>query len=330
MIETPVTLPMLNMLSSDIQGLLNKYLLQHLMSTYIQNNELTPPSKNTETPNTVFPSLLSPLSINQLILRQRKDLYVPIPRYVHQADCGKKDTENDRRDSISTTKEEVVMPATKSDSEPNMNADRNYQSQTRRAKLRKRTREELRKIKMDLTFDNETGELATRCDVVYKTILRDFRRFFLEEYKIFKQNLKKESDLVDCLFSFTCNLYPNKSVKDCKEISLDLGCLLFPKEMVRDSKAIKEKQTFANLGEHIDEIKSEMLKIHGFLYKFSIDKIEECFLNLSLCELFLTYISKSKDDRINANATMKKNRSIYIKARKILEDKASNSLSLEL
>jgi hypothetical protein len=181
---------------------------------------------------------------------------------------------------------------------------------------------------MELTFDNETGELATRCDVVYKTILRDFRRFFLDEYKIKRQQMKNEKDLGACLMTLSRELFPLKSEAECKTISIDLGCLLFPKELTKNAGMLKEIQRTNHFGyETCESNIFEIMRIHGFLYKFSIDKIEECFQNSSLCELFLLYVTQTRDDRIASNPTMSKNSQIYLKARNILEEKAAEAFA---
>lgn len=201
------------------------------------------------------------------------------------------------------------------------------QTPSRRRVFMQKSKQQLRKIKMDLAFENETGELSTRCDVVYKTILRDFRRFFLDNFKIFKMNQDQSVTLVEALFQFTLSLFSEKSLRDCKEISLDLGCLLFPKEMIKEKDAMADIERTNHFGVERDENKNEIMRIHGFLYKFSIDKIEECFQNTSLCILFLNYVDSARESRIRSNPTMSKNSSTYLKARTILEDKAVKSLS---
>lgn len=262
-----------------------------------------------------------------MALSQRKNFYIPVPRYASSTKDASEGSKS-RTSSFSTTKEETSPPVkvvpSKGKKKP-IQAARSLRY-TNRFGATKKTKQEIRKLKMDMAFDNETGLLATRCDVVYKTILRDFRRYFLDEYKAFKSICKQDWGSTQSLVRFTSKIYPEKSVKEVKELSLDLGCLLFPKELVKDQKALKEIQKVGTFGEEIETIQFEIMRIHGFLYKFSIDKIEECFQNISLCELFLTYVEATRETRIGLNPTMKKNSSIYLKARKILEDKASGSL----
>jgi hypothetical protein len=269
------------------------------------------------------------LTLNASAEQKRRQLVVPVPRYVHVEEPQAKPQIRERSESISTARDECT-PA-------NTNMTNNWSPQksvesseasTRHAKKERVSKEKLKLIKMDLAFDNESGELATRCDVVYKTILRDFRRFFLDSFKQRKHQSEQKLDLSDSLLQFTLRLFPNKSVKECKVISIDLGCLLFPKEMTKDSKVIREIERTNHFGLDADDATTEIMRIHGFLYKFSIDKIEECFQNPSLCLLFQLYVDQTRSDRISSNPTMSKNASIYLKARRILEEKASKPLSL--
>ena len=130
----------------------------------------------------------------------------------------------------------------------------------------------------------------------------------------------------DTLLKYVMKIFSNKSVDACKTISLDLGCLLFPKEMAKDRSVVREIERRNHFDCLKQDIEAQILKIHGFLYKFSIDKIQECFKNRSLCQLFELYVNVTGDNRISANVTMGKNTSVYLKARSILLEKASHGL----
>lgn len=144
---------------------------------------------------------------------------------------------------------------------------------------------------------------------------------------MFKAHNFTDPTLSESIFQFTSSVYPEKSPSECKGISLDLGSLLFPKEIVKDSNFLQVIQEFGTFGDEIETIKAEIMKIHGFLYKFSIDKIEECFQNIFLSQLFITYITKASKERMDENPTMKRNSSVYLKAMKILENRASECFS---
>ena len=267
------------------------------------------------------------LTLNALSSQPKNNLYVPIPRYSDSYQSHEKDDDRDRSGSFTTTKDlGNLTSSVESRMTSPQKSDGENQAPPRRHKSVKKSKQQLRKIKMDLAFENETGELSTRCDVVYKTILRDFRRFFLDNFKNFKLNQSQSTSIADALLQFTISLFSGKSLRECKEISIDLGCLLFPKEMTKEKEVMTEIERTNHFGVEKEENKNEIMRIHGFLYKFSIDKIEECFQNISLCILFLNYTDSTREDRIRSNPTMSKNSDTYLKARAILEDKAAKSL----
>lgn len=313
---------MMSMLATDMHDILSRYILDCLMWNI----------KNSSQPQTKDMYIRSEflgtkLTLKELALQKRSHVIAPIPIYPSSEESSIKDDNRDRSESFSTARDENTLANTVKGGlvSPKKLSDLD-ESPKRAAKAARKSKEELKKIKMELAFDNETGELATRCDVVYKTILRDCRRFFLDNFKLFKQKNSNGSDMSDNLFRFIMGLFPNKSVRACKSLSIDLGCLLFPKEMTKDSIFLSEIVKTDHFGKDVSSF-DEIMRIHGFLYKFSIDKIQECFENNSLCQLFLYYVKETRDDRISENPTMNRNASIYIKARNILEEKALASLS---
>lgn len=80
-----------------------------------------------------------------------------------------------------------------------------------------------------------------------------------------------------------------------------------------------------HFGDKGKDTKNKIMQIHGFLYKFSIDKIEECFKNTSISSLFIYYVKEGKE-RISSNVTMSKYSAVYTKARKILLKKAKDAI----
>jgi len=266
------------------------------------------------------------LSLNELVRRKRLTIATPIPRYSVDSSSQETPSERERHDSFTIAKEEVAPEQQKLEVETSpVKRLEPEENKTKTEKTVKKLKSKSKDFIAELAFDNEKGELATRCDVVYKTLLRDFRRFFLDSYKASKAEDDHDSDLSSSLLRYTTSIFPEVSADAAKTLSLDLGCLLFPKEM-RENKIIVGDLTSRNhFSEASEDLDAEIMKIHSYLYKFSIDKIEECFKNSSLCQLFLFY-TKAGKDRILENITMKKNHSVYLKARGILEGKAIKSL----
>jgi len=316
---------MINLLNIDMQEMLRKYILEWLVQKYTMGrlgNGFLTNQINSEVNNAVLP-------LNELIKQRRQNIIVPIPVYGSQKLTEPVDDSRDRIESISTAKDEQTPRShvRESPMSPTKVVENELTPEKPKTN-KKKSKDKLKLIKMDLAFENEGGDLATRWDVVYKTILRDFRRYFLDGYKAFNSTYKERHGMEDSLLKYAIKLFPNMSVDQWKTISLDLGSLLFPKETAKDSHILKEMERRNHFGWEKSDIVNQIMKIHGFLYKFSIDKIEECFQNFSLCQLFDLYAKETGIERISSNSTMSRNASIYLKARKILMSKASKTISL--
>ena len=316
-----VNLQMLSMLNSDLKQMLDKYILDTFLLKFTSTSGI-----NELLTNQICPDLNSvSLSLNSLALQRRKNLIAPIPVYPSYPELEPKSVSRDRTESVSTAKDEVILKTPKK-AKTSPKAVENFSTPTKRKSVKK-SKDKLKLIRMNLAFDNEGGDLSTRCDVVYKTILRDFRRFFLDGFKAFSNSVQEKHGIEDTLFRFVIQLLPNYSVNQCKTISLDLGCLLFPKELAKEKHVVAEMERRKHFNCKSNQIEDQIFRIHGFLYKFSIDKIEECFQNNSLCQLFEFYVNQTGDERISSNVTMSKNASIYLKARQILMNKVASKLN---
>lgn len=320
-LQSMLNLSNMESIANSMDEMLSKFVLECLIYTILNI------SPDFSTKQIINSSSSQGLTLNQLALQRRSNLLVPKARYPDSCSSPKAEDNRIRLESMSTSREEASPFVTDHLEMSPLSLSKPSPIGSQRRQKRK-SRHQQKIDKTVLTFDNETGELATRCDVVYKTILRDFRRFFLDEYKIKKQQGQNGRDLGASLMSFTETLFPRKSEAECKAISIDLGCLLFPKEIIKNAEILREIERTNHFGVETCENKIfEIMRIHGFLYKFSIDKIEECFENNSLCELFLFYVTQTREDRISSNPTMNKNGQIYLKARDILEEKAAKGLA---
>ena len=255
-------------------------------------------------------------------------IFAPVARY---ANCDlDKNTAKSKVSSLELNSSKPQSPKIEEDEESLKYVQVNQEIdgvEVSKAENFKSTKSKLKNSKTELAFDNEGGDLSTRCDVVYKTILRDFRRFYLDSFKSSKDYSSLTHGLGESLLEFTNNLFSLKETKEAlKLLSFELACLLFPKEIQKSEKLLNY---FANKNQtemSEADIKHKVIKIHGFLYKFSIDKVEECFQNKAMCQLFLYYWKFGKE-RIRSNITMKRNIDTYLKARSILEEKATSTLS---
>ena len=267
------------------------------------------------------------LSLNELVQIRRRTVRAPIARYANSTDFTEKNYNRERSNSLTTIKDDFSPIINNAKIDFNLRESQQQNLKSKQLNELPPTNNKAKLSKAVLTFDSANGELATRWDVVYKTILRDFRRFYLDDFKSSQYSETVKIDLGDSLLEYTKSVFKSEASSAQKAISISLGCLLFPKQIIKDSKLLKYLTLSNHFGGQGNDTKNKIMQIHGFLYKFSIDKIEECFKNKSICSLFLHYIKEGKD-RIRSNSTMNKYSAIYLKARKILEKKAKDMLFL--
>jgi len=161
-------------------------------------------------------------------------------------------------------------------------------------------RKESEAKKNSISFRNERSTeesdyLATRCDVIYKTILRDFRRHFQAK---FKQTATYSKRSKPRFFKLTL-----------EEFSSTIWRTHFSEEL--DEETVTK--CISSLI-HSKEIKT----VHDCLYKFSIQKAMNLMRNKYYFKLFKIYHDEVKSGAAEMTPTMLKNREAYLKAYKIL------------
>lgn len=163
-------------------------------------------------------------SLNEIVKIKRQTVMAPVPRYAYSEQSEIKSYDREGSFSLSLLKDELSLHSTKHESEePSLKLAESPRSDPNDGKELKEFKLQSKSKNVELTFDNEGGDLSTRCDVVYKTILRDFRRFYLDSFKNSTLQASIKEDLAESLLRFTRDLFPEKSSSECKSISLDLG-----------------------------------------------------------------------------------------------------------
>jgi len=157
---------------------------------------------------------------------------------------------------------------------------------------------------------DEQGYLSSRCDVVYKTILRNFRRNYQIMFRKRPNVTYKASIplLIDEIKNFAMDIW--KTDFDCKvdadELEFNLGCLVYPKYML----ALKD--SFSQLTKtDAEERKRKIRIIHDSLYCFNIKKAMNLMKNNIIYTLFCVYQSKIQSGELEIPKIMMKNRSAY-------------------
>ena len=114
--------------------------------------------------------------------------------------------------------------------------------------------------------DEKLSSFACRADVIYKKILRDFRRYFINDFKEKTGYKDSKSDKLNAhvvqLLDSYINMVFGKELQFREEIMQTLGSLIFPNQNFSTSSDKKVKS------------KKEVNKIHDTLYKFSITKVD--------------------------------------------------------
>lgn len=179
-----------------------------------------------------------------------------------------------------------------------------------------------------ITVPTETGksQFSTRCDVVYKKILRDFRRSFIQDFNnstnfMKNKRYKTSSFFTECLKEYLENKIQCRYRVNLKEFGLEteinaaivtLGSLLYPKEMKKTSFGI---DTVFN-GDN-EARTAYVMKFHDALYNFSMEKVSDSLENKFIA-LFLRLFIQDIHSRDKVQEIMSVFEASYTKALEIL------------
>lgn len=167
--------------------------------------------------------------------------------------------------------------------------------------------------------ENEDKDfLSTRCDVVYKTILRDFRRYYQEQFKS-KSNLNyrnKSKQYKECLENYANEIIVenNLSTNDLEELIFHMGWLIAPNDMVKFRICQRINSESLNKETKIIASERQVKQVHDWLYKFSIQKSMDLMKNNYYFSLFRIYYTKIQNGEIEMSETIRRNIDAYTNA----------------
>mmetsp|Transcript_28993 Transcript_28993/g.25642 ORF Transcript_28993/g.25642 Transcript_28993/m.25642 type:complete len:213 (+) Transcript_28993:331-969(+) len=179
-----------------------------------------------------------------------------------------------------------------------------------------------------LQFSNPTASFSTRCDVIYKTLLRDCRRYYYDSFdmKRMRKN-RRVYHLSKTLSLFVQTNFEHATEEFKRELKFTLGCLVYPKEMTNAKVLIYDQDGNVVKGAERTKKLKKVKELHAYLYSFSMDKCEKFFKNPYLSVLFGHYLDNFQE-RVEANETLKKNEEVYYAAikliRKLLKETKEN------
>ena len=173
----------------------------------------------------------------------------------------------------------------------------------------------------ELQFINSGTSLATRCDVVYKTLLRDCRKYFADSLQMRDmRKSKKLSRLAKTLDEFVRSRFEGYGEKDMYELKFYLGWLVYPKEMISSRAGLLDQHNKMLKGEEKKQRICKIKQMHSFLYNFSMQKWEQFFEITPLITIFREYMDEI-ENRLMINSTMRRNRQAYRTALRLIESK---------
>lgn len=175
-----------------------------------------------------------------------------------------------------------------------------------------------------LHFNNPTDNFSTRCDVIYKTLLRDCRKFYTEKLNV-KSGKKgwKSSQNSTAFERYIETAFGDYSKETVTEIKFYLSWLTFPKHAF----ASGQDSFFSEAGEDMSQARRKIVReLHVYLYNFSMEKWEKFFSSKVLGIIFKNYIRNAKS-RIEESPTMQKNMDVYHSALKLILNKIDKTLS---
>lgn len=131
--------------------------------------------------------------------------------------------------------------------------------------------------------DAKISSFSCRADVIYKKILRDFRRYYINDFQEvthFKNCKNKGREFViRCLEQYSQKRFGKFANRN--QVIFALGSLIAPAELTR-----------ANIGRY-KKPRKEVNKIHDTLYKFSITKVDKLLDDKSVAFLLEHFILNS-------------------------------------
>ena len=133
------------------------------------------------------------------------------------------------------------------------------------------------------------SELKTtqiRYEVIYKNLVRDLRKYYQQDFNQINILRRKKYDknnyleFLECYIKFTMKQAIEKLQVPVKDIVFSLGSLIYPKQMLK----ILKDDTVA---------KVKVISIYNYLYKFSLERLQDFLNNESLMLLFVEYLKNN-------------------------------------
>lgn len=172
-----------------------------------------------------------------------------------------------------------------------------------------------------LYFINPTSTFSTRCDVIYKTLMRDWRKFYADRFSVVNiRRAKIKSGLEKAISDYVSTKFSEYSYEVQNELKFNICCLIYPKELISNKYDLFDENSNLLKGKDRSRKVKRIKELHNHLYTFSMDKWERFFEDEPLNIIFENYMTHI-EQRIQESYTMTKNKQIYLAAWEILRNK---------
>lgn len=147
------------------------------------------------------------------------------------------------------------------------------------------------------------ANLASRKDVVNKTILRALRRFIINKFKGFQvenpqYKFKKDLEYLECIKVFVAEEFPSHQTH-ASVLQCYIGTIIFPKLMT--AKLYKECG--------LDQDEGNVL--YDSMYKYSHTRLLDLLQNETVGLIFEYFYNDSLDQTLDSEPAMQKNKEVY-------------------
>jgi hypothetical protein len=160
------------------------------------------------------------------------------------------------------------------------------------------------------------SSFSCRADVIYKKILREFRRFYLSDFKEVTgiMDLGKVSDkeeVEEALLEYTNEVFNSES-SNRHLIAYRLGTILIPLKITGNIYDLHKS-------------KKDVLKVYDTLYNLSISKVDKMMQDKSVC-LFMRHFLSIESNTRSLIETLEVSADAYRKAIELLQKRLEETL----
>lgn len=159
------------------------------------------------------------------------------------------------------------------------------------------------------------GELSQRRDVIFKTIIRDMRKYYINDFNertsyVKRKRYKRKDFYLTCVNEYIecehIKAASTKANKPIKDFNIYLASLIYPKEV----ESIVQKKQQKRIAQ----------ETYDALYRFSLGKMKSMLCKDAIFNLFNSYyvLEIKEGSRLTDNKTMNQHKGLYMEAYNVM------------